>query len=135
MRTIINNILFVTLCILMSGCSTIYTQTANLDCYNKCMHISQIYSGTSSELCELMSNTSNPLGYEIIDLPLSFVFDTVILPYTIYKQNTEGSLCNQNRERADFAVDISCNLTYSHYSQVINQTCSSKTSKNSANVN
>jgi len=88
-------ILLILVLLCSSGCATIYTQAADIDCDNKCYNISHIYSGTSSDLCEIQSNTSSPLnGYILVDLPFSFVLDTVILPFTIYKQNTKGSLCD-----------------------------------------
>jgi len=63
--------------------------------FHKCYNVSRIYSGTISDLCQIHSNTSNPLNsYIFVDLPFSFALDTVILPYTIYKQATEGSLCD-----------------------------------------
>jgi len=80
--------------ILADGCSTIYTQSShmsNRDC-DYCSYTPQIYSGTATNICGLRSENLLIL-VNIIDLPLSFVADTLILPYTVYKQYSEGSLC------------------------------------------
>lgn len=46
----------------------------------------------------------------LLDLPLSFIADTVILPYTVYKQITEGNIstkeiCLKVEEKKKMALE------------------------------
>lgn len=61
--------------------------------------VPRIYSGVSYDICILRgkpSHTSLWLGsvpqLMLVDLALSGVLDTVVLPYTIYKQINEGHI-------------------------------------------
>ncbi|MFJ2488688.1 YceK/YidQ family lipoprotein [Pseudomonas sp. NPDC087639] len=60
-----------------------------------CQSISRIYSGLAYDFC-VLNAPPDPSGYLVpfvlLDLPLSGAFDTVVLPYTIYRQVTEGHL-------------------------------------------
>jgi hypothetical protein len=55
------------------------------------------------ELCALYSQGGGGLLGSIVmlDLPFSFVADTVILPYTAYKQITEGDFSTEEICRAE----------------------------------
>ncbi|WP_339538296.1 YceK/YidQ family lipoprotein [Pseudomonas sp. RA_15y_Pfl2_54] len=60
-----------------------------------CQSIPRIYSGLAYDFC-VLNAPPDPGGYLVpfvlLDLPLSGVFDTVALPYTIYRQATEGNI-------------------------------------------
>lgn len=66
----------------------------------KCDEISYIYSGVRYDLCVLHSKRKNvpikfqldPLWVTSIDLLFSAVADTLVLPYTVYKQSKDGNL-------------------------------------------
>lgn len=105
------------------GCSTVITQTPFLEKrYIKetvpprtADTHSNIYSGVAADFNlfkdAAFSNTNDGGGgygqglvfvgvYVLIDLPLSFVADTVLLPFTIYKQSKRGNFytCFQARK-------------------------------------
>jgi uncharacterized protein YceK len=95
--------------LLLSGCGTINT-LAPVDNHVKishggkksyCKSIPRVYSGTCYELCKFygepsedlnLGSTFNGIPFFIIDIPLSFVSDTILLPYTGIKQYSEGSI-------------------------------------------
>jgi uncharacterized protein YceK len=55
------------------------------------------YACDSRDNCGIFYYTK-PFDLELlclIDTPLSFLLDTVFLPYTIYKQNKYGNICNK----------------------------------------
>jgi len=90
-------IIVLALLVLNSGCSTIYTHNfsqENNDC-STCSTLPWVYSGVMYDLCY----TKYPEAGLIIflDAPFSFVADTVVLPYTIYKQYSEGSICKDRK--------------------------------------
>lgn len=91
-------ILSITFIFTLSGCASIYTQThdayvdAGVDCSDS-KTIPNIYSGTVFDLFCLPAENAG--FFCLVDLPLSFVIDTVIIPYTIYKQTQYGSWYNQ----------------------------------------
>jgi uncharacterized protein YceK len=66
----------------------------------KCDEISFVYSGVRYDLCLLHSDQKraelqfqlDPLWLLTADLLLSVVADTVVLPYTVYKQIDTGNL-------------------------------------------
>jgi len=62
-----------------------------------CRSIPRVYSGAAYNFCCLHSNPSGAhidwfLGFYLLDGVASAVVDTVLLPYTGYKQVKEGSL-------------------------------------------
>jgi hypothetical protein len=74
-----------------------------------CDFLPRVYSGLSYDFCYLNSEpsshqsytqiTSNgswpqsePVPWPIVDMAFSGILDTAALPYTIYKQRTEGSI-------------------------------------------
>ena len=60
-----------------------------------CQSIPRIYSGLAYDFC-VLNAPPDPTGFLVpfvlLDLGLSGVFDTVSLPYTIYRQATDGNL-------------------------------------------
>ena len=79
------------------GCATIYTQNYSKkdnDICEICMDVSRIYSGTAYDLCYI-ANGSPMMLYSIIDMPFSFVADTILLPFTVYQQHDRGSICTE----------------------------------------
>ncbi len=79
----------------LPGCATIYTQNYSKndnDVCETCMDVSRIYSGTAYDLCYIASGSPMML-YNVIDLPFSFVADTILLPFTVYQQHDRGSIC------------------------------------------
>ncbi|MCF5141006.1 YceK/YidQ family lipoprotein [Pseudomonas sp. WS 5532] len=64
-----------------------------------CQSVPRIYSGVVYDLCVLHGPPNSASGialndvpWAFIDVPLSAVLDTLILPYTIYQQNVDGSI-------------------------------------------
>lgn len=89
--------LLITAC-LVSGCMSIYTLTPEFEkellkpdpCPQGC-RINRVYSGSKLGICALSSGGGGQgAGIMFWDLPFSMVLDTVVLPYTIYKQATVG---------------------------------------------
>ncbi len=60
-----------------------------------CQSIPRIYNGLAYDFCYLNA-PPEPGGYlasfVLLDLALSGVLDTVCLPYTLYRQTTDGNL-------------------------------------------
>lgn len=60
-----------------------------------CQSIPRIYSGLAFDFCVLHA-PPDPSGvlvpFVLLDLPLSGVLDTVVLPYTIYQQVVDGNI-------------------------------------------
>ncbi|MCF5702214.1 YceK/YidQ family lipoprotein [Pseudomonas syringae] len=60
-----------------------------------CQSIPRIYSGLAFDFC-VLNAPPDPTGFLVpfvlLDLPLSGVFDTVSLPYTLYRQIEDGNL-------------------------------------------
>ena len=64
-----------------------------------CQSVSRIYSGVAYDLCVLHgppnsagSLSLNGIPWAILDIPVSGVLDTLVLPYTLYRQSADGSL-------------------------------------------
>jgi uncharacterized protein YceK len=99
-------IILVTL--LLYSCGTLYTQMSSKQKFcNTPSPIPNIYSGTylgfaclTNYDCYNINNICSPWrrsGHTsgLGDVPLSLVLDTVILPYTIYKQVAYGNLSDE----------------------------------------
>ncbi|MHC8346938.1 YceK/YidQ family lipoprotein [Pseudomonas sp. RT6P73] len=103
------SILLVALGLLLSGCGTINTvfRSDEVAGHNlkergtNCDSIPRVYSGVFYDLCILhappdvgkkFSVTLGLIPVEIIDFIPSAVLDTLVLPYTIYRQNTDGNI-------------------------------------------
>jgi len=60
-----------------------------------CQSVPRIYSGLAFDFC-VLNAPPDPTGFLVpfvlLDLPLSGLFDTVSLPYTIYRQIEDGNL-------------------------------------------
>ncbi|MGV8920507.1 MAG: YceK/YidQ family lipoprotein [Pseudomonas sp.] len=93
---------------LLSGCGTVNTTFRDdsvakqdlRDYKTYCNAVPRIYSGVVYDFCSLHAplpadnrphqGSNAPLL--LVDLALSGVVDTVVLPYTIYQQSTYGSI-------------------------------------------
>ena len=91
-----------------TGCGTLNTvvrsddavKTSMNEAETKCDSIPRVYSGVSYDFCYLharpdstyngIPSSSPPLIFA--DILLSGVIDTIILPYSIYKQSQTGSI-------------------------------------------
>ena len=60
-----------------------------------CQSIPRVYSGLAYDFC-VLNAPPDPSGFLVpfvlLDLPLSGVADTIALPYSIYRQATDGNL-------------------------------------------
>lgn len=105
----IRRLLLVALGLLLSGCGTINTvfrsdEVAGHNLKERktyCDSIPRVYSGVFYDLCVLHAPTNEGKKYsatvgffplEIIDFIPSGVLDTLVLPYTIYRQNVDGNI-------------------------------------------
>jgi len=97
------------LALTLTGCGTIETvfrsdaaasQTLKKE-NSYCGAVPRIYSGVSYDLCRVFApyqeNRPDKTGESatrgmLIDIAASGVLDTLLLPYTIYQQQTDGSL-------------------------------------------
>lgn len=99
----------VLLATMLSGCGTMMTtsgygiskvETRGYASSTKCKAIPRVYSGVTYDACNTLlgetSGITTTQGWLIlpylVDGVVSFVGDTVILPYSIYKQVDTGSL-------------------------------------------
>ena len=60
-----------------------------------CQSIIRIYSGVRYDHCVVNKGDGSDWelnGYLVWDFPFSFVLDSIVLPYTIFKQIKDGSL-------------------------------------------
>lgn len=105
--------LFVVACQLQ-GCATYVTNTFDpaelltTPCGDSCEFMPRVYSGTFMDICGVLFDRGQGSSIALWDLPLSFIADTVILPYTAYKQITEGNIstketCRATEERIEAA--------------------------------
>ncbi|AZF08715.1 hypothetical protein C4J93_0487 [Pseudomonas sp. R2-37-08W] len=93
--------------LLLGGCGTATTVLRGDDVTVRelrgkktyCQSVSRIYSGVAYDLCVLHGPPSsagglslNGIPWAILDVPLSGVLDTFVLPYTLYRQNADGNL-------------------------------------------
>lgn len=101
--------LYVLIGAVLSGCGTINTVfSSDADTINslrkaktRCETVPRVYSGLSYDLCVMHGppqvterDPAAPalIPFQIIDLIPSGVIDTLLLPYTIYLQSSQGSL-------------------------------------------
>ena len=87
----------------LSGCGTVSTvlqdeAEAARDLRKQktyCQSIPRIYSGLAYDFC-VLNAPPDPTGFLVpfilLDLTLSGVFDTISLPYTIYRQGMDGNI-------------------------------------------
>ncbi|NOT19800.1 MAG: YceK/YidQ family lipoprotein [Sideroxydans sp.] len=90
-----NKYLLITLVFVLTGCGTLITQTHESECpADTCFPTLRMYSGTYLDACAVVKDV--PRGGQIgamlfWDLPFSLAVDTVILPYTTFRQIRDGS--------------------------------------------
>lgn len=101
--TIKMTVLLSTFSLALSGCGTAVTvlqddeDTARSLRKQKtyCQSIPRIYSGLAYDFC-VLNAPPDPTGFLVpfvlLDFTLSGVLDTVALPYTIYRQATDGNI-------------------------------------------
>ncbi|MBV7478065.1 YceK/YidQ family lipoprotein [Pseudomonas sp. PDM31] len=89
--------------LMLSGCGTAHTVLqSDADAARGlrkqktyCQSTPRVYSGLAYDFC-VLNAPPDPTGvllpFVLLDLPLSGVFDTVSLPYTIYRQTVDGNL-------------------------------------------
>jgi len=83
---------------IVAGCSTLVTLNAGHD--NKQFqcdagaYVPRVYSGIFHDM-QLIRRAKSPgrVAAPVIDVPFSAVADTLVLPYTIYRQAHRGNLC------------------------------------------
>jgi uncharacterized protein YceK len=60
-----------------------------------CQSIPRVYSGLAHDFC-VLNAPPDPTGFLVpfilLDLTLSGALDTVVLPYTIYRQSVDGNI-------------------------------------------
>ncbi|MFK0089679.1 YceK/YidQ family lipoprotein [Pseudomonas sp. NPDC090755] len=96
------------LSILLTGCGTVNTvfrddsvasdKLARWD--SRCESIPRLYSGVALDFCTLNAQPRSPTHLEgqpsaplmLVDMALSGVADTVLLPYSIYLQDKSGNI-------------------------------------------
>ena len=95
--------------LLLGGCGTVQTvvrsdeAAANSlrELKTYCGAVPRIYSGITYDFCALHAplregikddDFRNATPIVLIDAVVSGVFDTLLLPYTIYRQNADGSI-------------------------------------------
>lgn len=82
----------------LTGCASLYTQShdaydeAGVGCTDS-KTIPNVYSGTVFDLYCLPAE--NVAFFCLVDLPMSLAVDTLVLPYSIYRQASYGSWYNQ----------------------------------------
>ena len=95
--------------LMLAGCGTVQTVVRSdqaaadylKDKKSHCGAVPRIYSGVTYDFCLLHAerpddvdafNYNNATPGVLVDAALSGVVDTLLLPYTIYKQQAEGSI-------------------------------------------
>lgn len=95
--------------LMLTGCGTVQTVMRGDEVAAKslkdqksyCGAVPRIYSGVTYDFCSLnapleqgrdpQTYTNDP-AWVLIDVVLSGALDTLLLPYTIYRQNADGSI-------------------------------------------
>lgn len=91
---------------MLSGCGTLKTlspadghvEISYAGSKSYCQTIPRIYSGTFFEVCKLYGEPSYReniipgLPLFMLDIPLSFIADTLVIPYTIMRQHEDGNI-------------------------------------------
>ena len=88
------------ICIItLSSCSTILftefglTQKRNVNCAPG-FTVTRVYSGVSYSIMEIQDESSKAIKpLLILDLPFSFVMDTICLPVSMVAQGVAGNIC------------------------------------------
>ncbi len=93
---------------LLAGCGTINTVFRDdvvtsdklKEAKSFCGAVPRVYSGVMYDFCLLNGEAPTPsrpgsgpeIGFVGIDMAISTVTDTLMLPYTLYRQHTDGSI-------------------------------------------
>ena len=92
-----------TFALVLSGCGTAITVLQDDEVAARslrkqktyCQSIPRIYSGLAYDFC-VLNAPPDPTGVSLpillMDFTLSGVFDTALLPYTVYRQATDGNI-------------------------------------------
>jgi len=92
-----------TFALVLSGCGTAITVLQDDEVAARslrkqktyCQSIPRIYSGLAYDFC-VLNAPPDPAGVSLpillMDFTLSGVFDTALLPYTVYRQATDGNI-------------------------------------------
>jgi len=104
------NVLLAAIALSTAGCGTINTvfredavASQNLkDLRSHCENVPRVYSGVVYDFCSLNGEPNSNKSMEnqqiasvpwvAIDFVTSGILDTLVLPYTIYRQNKDGSI-------------------------------------------
>ncbi|MEB0048266.1 MULTISPECIES: YceK/YidQ family lipoprotein [unclassified Pseudomonas] len=95
--------------LMLAGCGTVQTVVRNDDVAVKslkekksyCAAVPRIYSGVTYDFCTLHAplkagidpeKYNNGTIFVLIDVVISGAFDTLLLPYTLYRQQADGSI-------------------------------------------
>jgi uncharacterized protein YceK len=96
-------VLLCTFALVLSGCGTAVTVLQDDEDSARslrkqktyCQSIPRIYSGLAYDFC-VLNAAPDPTGillpFVLVDFTLSGVFDTVLLPYTVYRQAADGNI-------------------------------------------
>lgn len=64
----------------------------SLDC-EKCVSIPRVYSGVAYTYCVMLGYTKLKSSHtDVVSIPLDILADTVLLPYTVIRQITDGNI-------------------------------------------
>jgi len=95
-------VLIAVLSILLSSCGTISSfgeqpTTNNGKAHGGCDCVPRVYGGSSIDVCVVLlskwKESGEIVGLLLYDFPFSLVADTIVLPYSIYKQLRSGNNC------------------------------------------
>lgn len=93
--------------LMVAGCGTVTTvlreDSATVQSLKAkktyCQSVPRVYSGVAYGLCVLHAPPNsgsefslNDVPWPLLDVPVSAVLDTFLLPYTVYRQNQDGSI-------------------------------------------
>lgn len=103
-----HSVLIVVLSLFITGCGTINTVVREdavtshhlKELNSNCESIPRVYSGASYDFCTLYGppapgygrNDSSLVAHYIADFVFSGLLDTLLLPYTIYRQTRDGNI-------------------------------------------
>ncbi|MCU1718337.1 YceK/YidQ family lipoprotein [Pseudomonas sp. 5P_3.1_Bac2] len=94
----------------LTGCGSIDTvfrpdavaSQALKDSHSHCESVPRVYSGVMYDFCSLNAQPRSDINkdadqdlsmpWPVLDLILSAAADTLVLPYTLYRQNQDGSI-------------------------------------------
>jgi uncharacterized protein YceK len=105
---VLYRILLFMIVILLHGCGTLQTlrpaenhvEISVSGMKSSCETIPRVYSGTCFGVCKFFGDAKYKTGsigigglpLFIFDIPLSFIMDTLVLPYTLIRQYQDGNI-------------------------------------------